>query len=132
MACALPTIKNRNDFLVIAKKGRLSPQEGLILQALDTLDKSKQLRTTQRVGITVTKKIGTAVIRNRCRRRLRIVANEILLCYGKDNMDYVLIARKTTLNRNIELLKTDLKKALKDLGMVKKIINLVITGMFYG
>jgi len=121
MACALPTIKNRNDFLVIAKKGRLSPQEGLILQALDTLDKSKQLRTTQRVGITVTKKIGTAVIRNRCRRRLRIVANEILLCYGKDNMDYVLIARKTTLNRNIELLKTDLKKALKDLGMIKKL-----------
>ena len=118
MACALPTIKNRNDFLVIAKKGRLSPQEGLILQALDTLDKS---RTSQRVGITVTKKIGTAVIRNRCRRRLRIVANEILLCYGKDNMDYVLIARKTTLNRNIELLKTDLKKALKDLGMVKKL-----------
>ena len=36
-------------------------------------------------------------------------------------MDYVLIARKTTLNRNIELLKTDLKKALKDLGMVKKL-----------
>ena len=121
MACALPTIKNRNDFLVIANKGGLSPQEGLILQALDTLDKSKQSRTSQRVGITVTKKIGTAVIRNRCRRRLRIVANEILLCYGKDNMDYVLIARKTTLNRNIELLKTDLKKALKDLGMIKKL-----------
>ena len=47
MACALPTIKNRNDFLVIANKGRLSPQEGLILQALDTLDKSKQLMGQQ-------------------------------------------------------------------------------------
>jgi ribonuclease P protein component len=121
MICNIPSIKTREDFVNISINGRSSPQSGLILQALDNLTIKKSIKTNKRLGITVTKKIGSAVIRNRCRRRLRSVANEIILCYGKDRTDYVLIASKETLNRNIELLKLDLKKALKDLGLVKNI-----------
>ena len=39
----------------------------------------------------------------------------------KKNSDYVLIARNTTYNRNISLLKTDLLNALKETKYIKKI-----------
>ena len=116
MAYALPSIKIRDDFIKIAKRGKSSSQSGLILQAFNNLKISKNIKFNKRVGITVTKKIGTAVIRNRCRRRLKVVANEIIINYGKDSIDYVLIAKKETLDRDINLLKLDLKKALKELG----------------
>ena len=116
MAYALPSIKIRDDFIKIAKRGKSSSQSGLILQAFNNLKISKNIKFNKRIGITVTKKIGTAVIRNRCRRRLKVVANEIIINYGKDSIDYVLIAKKETLDRDINLLKLDLKKALKELG----------------
>ena len=116
MTYALPSIKIRDDFIKIAKKGKSSSQSGLILQAFNNLEISKNIKFNKRIGITVTKKIGTAVIRNRCRRRLKVVANEIIINYGKDSIDYVLIAKKETLDRDINLLKLDLKKALKELG----------------
>ena len=116
MAYALPSIKIRDDFIKIAKRGKSSSQSGLILQVFKNLKISKNSKFNKRIGITVTKKIGTAVIRNRCRRKLKVVANEIILNYGKDSIDYVLIAKKETLDRDINLLKLDLKKALKELG----------------
>ena len=116
MAYALPSIKIRDDFIKIAKRGKSSSQSGLILQAFNNLKISKNIKFNKRIGITVTKKIGTAVIRNRCRRKLKVVANEIIINYGKDSIDYVLIAKKETLDRDINLLKLDLKKALKELG----------------
>ena len=116
MAYALPSIKIRDDFIKIAKKGKSSSQSAFILQAFNNLEISKNIKFNKRIGITVTKKIGTAVIRNRCRRKLKVVANEIILNYGKDSIDYVLIAKKETLDRDINLLKLDLKKALKELG----------------
>ena len=119
MAYALPSIKIRDDFIKIAKKGKSSSQSAFILQAFNNLEISKNIKFNKRVGITVTKKIGTAVIRNRCRRRLKVVANEIIINYGKDSIDYVLIAKKETLDRDINLLKLDLKKALKELGFKK-------------
>ena len=119
MAYALPSIKIRDDFIKIAKKGKSSSQSAFILQAFNNLEISKNIKFNKRIGITVTKKIGTAVIRNRCRRKLKVVANEIILNYGKDSIDYVLIAKKETLDRDINLLKLDLKKALKELGFKK-------------
>ena len=119
MAYALPSIKIRDDFIKIAKKGKSSSQSAFILQAFNNLEISKNIKFNKRVGITVTKKIGTAVIRNRCRRRLKVVANEIIINYGKDSIDYVLIAKKETLDRDINLLKLELKKALKELGFKK-------------
>ena len=41
-----------------------------------------------------------AIKRNRCKRRLRAVANIILPSYSKEAHDYVLIARTECLNRN--------------------------------
>ena len=115
MSCVLPSIKNRKDFLNIANEGLSSPQCGLVLQA-DINDNNNEVR----IGVTATKKIGNAVVRNRCKRKLKNLANEILCEYAKKNNDYVLIARKSTYDREMSLLKKDLIKALKEIKKYKK------------
>ncbi len=64
------------------------------------------------VGFTASRKVGSAVERNRARRRLRAVAREILPMAGRPGYDYVLIARAATLGRPYIELAKDLKTAL--------------------
>ncbi len=46
-----------------------------------------------RVGFTVSKRIGNAVVRNRVKRRLREIARAALPLHGTPGADHVLIAR---------------------------------------
>ena len=119
MSHVLSSIKSRKDFLKISTKGISSPQDGLVLQTIANNDENNNIR----VGITATKKIGNAVIRNKCKRKLRVVANDILLEYAKENNDYVLVARASTYDREIQLLKNDLIKALKNVKCYKIYLN---------
>ncbi len=66
-----------------------------------------------RVGITVTKKIGGAVIRNRMKRRFRVLARELLPVHGVAGADHVLIGRAEGIERDFGLLRTELEKALR-------------------
>lgn len=65
-----------------------------------------------RLGLTVTKKMGGAVIRNRMRRRLRAAARAIFPEYAAPDADYVLIARKAAYDRKFDALLDDMKRAL--------------------
>lgn len=65
-----------------------------------------------RIGYTVTKKIGSAVIRNRMKRRFRALAREILPVNGLAGADHVLIGRAGGLERDFGTLRHDLVKAL--------------------
>jgi len=65
-----------------------------------------------RLGITVTKKIGNAVIRNRMKRRFRALARELLPVAGMPGADHVLIGRQGGVERPFDELKADLTKAL--------------------
>ena len=66
-----------------------------------------------RVGFTVTKKIGNAVVRNRMKRRLRALARETLPEHGVAGADHVLIGRAGGIERDYACLAADLKQALK-------------------
>lgn len=68
-----------------------------------------------RLGITVTKKIGGAVVRNRMKRRFRSLARDILPVKGIAGADHVLIGRQGGLERDFSLLKAELEKALAKL-----------------
>ena len=46
-----------------------------------------------RVGFTVTKKIGGAVVRNRMKRRFRALARELVPAKGIAGADHVMIGR---------------------------------------
>ena len=65
-----------------------------------------------RLGITVTKKIGNAVIRNRMKRRFRSLAREILPDTGMTGADHILIGRAGGVERDFGELRRELGKAL--------------------
>ncbi len=68
-----------------------------------------------RVGFTVTKKIGGAVVRNRMKRRLRALARELLPAGGFAGSDHVLIGRSGGIERDFALLRQELERALEKL-----------------
>ena len=65
-----------------------------------------------RVGFTVTKKIGGAVVRNRMKRRFRALAREILPSRGVPGADHVMIGRANGVEREFGLLRNELAGAL--------------------
>lgn len=65
-----------------------------------------------RLGITVTKKIGNAVVRNRMKRRFRALARELLPAEGVAGADHVLIGRAGGVERDFGQLRGELVKAL--------------------
>ncbi len=66
-----------------------------------------------RVGFTVSKKVGTAVERNRVRRRLRELVTRTP--FLRPHCDYVLVGRRAALGRGFDTMLDDLKSALKRL-----------------
>ena len=68
---------------------------------------------TIRIGYTVTKKIGNAVVRNRIKRRFRALARDLLPTEGVAGADHVLIGRDGGLTRDYAQLRDDLSKALR-------------------
>jgi ribonuclease P protein component len=68
-----------------------------------------------RVGFTVTKKIGGAVVRNRMKRRFRALAREILPTKGVPGADHVMIGRAKGVEREFSQLRSELASALDKL-----------------
>jgi ribonuclease P protein component len=64
------------------------------------------------LGLTASRKVGSAVIRNRARRRLREAARQLLPQLGCPGVDYVLVARTRTAEAPWPELLDDLGNAL--------------------
>jgi len=84
---------------------------GFVLLVRDRADGDDAMR----LGITVTKKIGGAVVRNRMKRRFRALAREILPEAGFEGADHVLIGRAGGVERPFDQLSAELAKALAKL-----------------
>jgi len=103
----LVTIKKRADFLA-ANAGRRAATPGFVLLVRDRKDSDSAMR----IGFTVTKKIGGAVVRNRMKRRFRALAREIVPVKGVPGADHVMIGRAAGIEREFALLRSDLSGAL--------------------
>ena len=105
----LQTLTKRQDF-ILTSRGLKHSCDTMIVQT-----KKNDLRTV-RVGITCSKKVGNAVVRNRAKRRLRAIAREILPTWGRVGFDYVLIGRHgSTISSEFKNLKNDFISALEAL-----------------
>ncbi|WP_419807530.1 ribonuclease P protein component [Sphingomonas sp.] len=104
----MATLTRRKDFLA-ANSGRRAPMPGFVLLVRHRDDGSAAMR----VGYTVTKKIGNAVVRNRMKRRFRALAAELLPTGGVRGADHVLIGRAGGVERDFGSLRTELGKALR-------------------
>ena len=69
-----------------------------------------------RVGFTVTKKIGNAVVRNRMKRRFRALVRDTFPDHAIAGADHVLIGRSTGIERDYATLASELKRALGKLA----------------
>jgi ribonuclease P protein component len=70
----------------------------------------------KRVGYTVTKKIGNAVVRNRMKRRFRELARDVVASQGAAGSDHIMIGRAGGIDRDFATLRADLAKAVTKLA----------------
>lgn len=98
-------LTRRADFLA-ANRGLRVARPGFVLLARANDGQGK------RYGITVTKKIGNAVVRNRMKRRFRALLREILPADGLSDTDHVLIGREGGVEREFGQLRAELHAAL--------------------
>lgn len=102
----LSVLTKRADFLA-ANSGLRNARTGFVL--LTRPNDGQGIR----FGITVTKKIGNAVVRNRMKRRFRELLRAALPVQGLADHDHVLIGRAGGIERDFHLMADELTKALE-------------------
>jgi len=108
MAHSIITIKKRPTFVHVKENGKYIRSGSFNIQILEGLD----LKNNIAVGYTATKRLGNAVIRNRAKRIMRVLARKVILKYGKINFYYVLIAKTSLLKKSFKEIELELKKIL--------------------
>jgi ribonuclease P protein component len=104
-------IKKRPDFVKTAKVGSKFFAKSYILQVMPA--------EKFRYGITASKKIGNAVIRNKAKRRIRAI---IALLF-KENLfksaNYVIIAKKYSIEVSFTEAENDLRQLVNRVNFIK-------------
>jgi ribonuclease P protein component len=101
----LAVLTKRADFLA-ANRGLRNARPGFVLLTRPNAGQGK------RFGITVTKKVGNAVVRNRMKRRFRELLRAALPTEGLADHDHVLIGRDGGIARDFARMRSDLHHAL--------------------
>ena len=107
-------LRQRADFLAVADGARVNGP------AFTLQGRRRDDSGPVRVGFTVTKKNGTAVERNRIRRRLREVVRRTDKMALRPDHDYVLVGRRAALSRDFAAMVDDLQNCLQRLGRDQK------------
>ncbi len=107
-------IKKDKEFQAVFKKGRSFANRQFVVYILQ-----KEGQEELRLGLSVSKKIGNAVVRNRIKRYIRQVFLELKEELRQD-LDYVVIARKPVAEMDFHQSKSSMKHVLKKTGALKK------------
>src|SRR5712671_1141282 len=99
-------LRQRADFLAAAGGTKVATA-GFVLQALKRSESG-----AVRVGLTVSKKVGGAVERNRVRRRLREIVRLSAAQSLHGGSDYVMVGRRAALDMSFSRLAEDFAGAL--------------------
>jgi ribonuclease P protein component len=109
----LNTIKKRSEFLELQKKGNRVATKGVVVEYMPIVD--KELNEFSHYGFTVSGKVGSAVYRNKAKRKLKEAVRILLKTSPRlfrENYRYNFIGRFSTIERDFEDLLKDIKYAL--------------------
>ena len=98
-------IKASDDFALTIKKGKAQRDQSFVIHY-----RTNELNYV-RVGISVSSKIGNAVVRNHIKRQVRSMCDE-LIDYDQKNIDIVIVTKQPFLNRTFDDNKQSLQKIL--------------------
>ena len=104
-------LTKRAEFQRVSRGGRVSV-ETFTLQSRRR-DEAELSAASARIGLTVTKKVGGAVERNRIRRRLKEALRAASPLEAARDHDYVLMARREALGRRFVALVNDVRDAFR-------------------
>ena len=96
-------IKANDDFATTIKKGRTQRDQSYVIHY-----NTNSLNYT-RVGISVSSKLGNAVVRNHIKRQIRSMCDS-LINYEKQSIDIVIIAKPSFLTNSYDDNKKSLEK----------------------
>ena len=108
----LITIKKRSEFIRSNKISKKIYTPNLIIQKLE----SKENDNIPHFGFTITKKIGSAIVRNKIKRRLKSIIRELLKYKGKYfdlGFNYILICKKEIVKVSYDDLENELMDKFK-------------------
>ena len=105
-------IKANEEFVLTVRKGKTLKNSSYVVHYLKTE------RNICRIGLSVSKKIGNAVVRNRIKRQIRAMCNS-LINYSDYTSDIVIVAREQFLNLDFESNKQALKNILSEIGITQ-------------
>lgn len=106
------TLKKRKEFVALNERASRYSRPAFVLQGL----KRESDLEAMRLGFTVTKKVGKAVVRNRIKRRLKAAAAQVVPRSGAPGTDYVFIGRDKALTCPFSELLQDMQMALEQLS----------------
>ena len=111
-------LKKRSEFLRVAASNKSHVTKGMIVQNRVHTDLEKKLTKTRkiRLGFTVSKKVGKAVVRNRVKRRLKALAQSVFQEKNISDLDLVIIGRKNTVRRPFTKLREDMETVLEKIN----------------
>ncbi len=98
-------IRKNEEFQAIIKRKRFYASSTFVLYVVPKKEKSA------RIGLSVSKKIGNAVVRNKVKRQLRMQLQDCFNIHG--DFDAIIIVRKRYLQDSFEVNKKDLETLLK-------------------
>jgi len=104
--------KNR-DFQRVYRRAK--PQSSRLMTMLVSRARGNELR----IGFSVSKKVGKAVVRNRVRRRLR-EATRLLLPYLKKGYHVVIVARSTAVEAEYAQIAREVQNNFVRSGLMEK------------
>ena len=88
-------IKKNEDFALTIKQGKTHQSSSYRIHV------RKSEKGYTRVGISVSKKIGNAVVRSRVKRQIRAICDSVIQ-YDKQSLDIVIIAKNLFLENSFQ------------------------------
>ena len=105
-------VKDKQEFVLTVRKGKTLKETPYIVHYLDNG------LSVCRVGLSVSKRIGNAVMRNRIKRQTRAMCDS-LIDYSSHTFDVVIVIKPEFINSTFDDNKNKLNSLLSKIGITK-------------